>query len=101
LKSPWRNFLTGYWWGSNSVTLGAVSTLVMADRAAGYASRPDVLDAAPAPRNVTIVVDILNRVWSCTEGALEIYGSSAPSCAPDFVALMTVSIVVQASVAAS
>jgi len=69
MKTPWRNFLTGYWWGSNSVTLGAVSTLVMADRAAGYASSPDVLDAAKNQLNYILGINPLRHSYVVGEGA--------------------------------
>lgn len=69
MKSPWRNFLYAYWWGSNSVTLGAVSTLVMGDRAAGYTSSPDVLDAAKNQMNYILGINPLRHSYVVGEGA--------------------------------
>jgi endoglucanase len=69
MKSPWRNFLFGYWWGSNAVDLGAVSTLVMGDRAAGYTSSPDVLDAAKNQMNYILGVNPLRHSYVVGAGA--------------------------------
>jgi len=69
MSSPWRNFLYAYWWGSNSVDLGAVSTLAMADRAAGYTSSADVLDAARNQMNYILGVNPLRHSYVVGEGA--------------------------------
>ena len=69
MKNPWRNFLYAYWWGSNSVDLGAVSTLVMGDRAAGYISSGDVLDAAKNQLNYILGINPLRHSYVVGEGA--------------------------------
>jgi endoglucanase len=69
MTSPWRNFLLNYYWGSNSVTLTTVPVLVLSDRAAGYTSSSDVLDAAKNQLNYILGINPLRHSYVVGEGA--------------------------------
>ena len=69
MTSAWRNFLLNYYWGSNSVTLTTVPVLVLSDRAAGYTSSADVLDAAKNQLNYILGINPLRHSYVVGEGA--------------------------------
>jgi len=69
MTSPWRNFLLNYYWGSNSVTLTTVPVLVLSDRAAGYTSSADVLDAAKNQLNYILGINPMRHSYVVGEGA--------------------------------
>ncbi len=69
MSSPWRNFLLNYYWGSNSVTLQTIPVLVLSDRAAGYGSSNDVLDAAKNQLNYILGINPLRHSYVVGEGA--------------------------------
>lgn len=69
MKSPWRNFLLNYYWGSNSVTLTTIPVLVLSDRAAGYTSSNDVLDAAKNQLNYILGINPLRHSYVVGNGA--------------------------------